>query len=326
MGEEDEKTARHSEESKLFQQLKNAPTDNPTARDQLVGNVRWVVDHAQIISDQTVRRLPQYTLHQGTHLFNVLAIMEELLPDETLQQLSPLECALCILAAFTHDLGMVMTDEEVRKYQETQDTAENREWLRHRDAYPEELRQIERWKKIRDSDPARETEAKRRVDYLEGHILAEFIRKRHAADLGPIELSPIYQWLTRLEDEKRDKHLFWYGNLDFKRYLTQIALSHGLDVSWLREQLAKDISHGEDFWIFAGKERVNLAFPGLLLRLADIMDFDDSRAPGIIYKHFGITDEVSIQEWNKHKVITGRGWDGHILRYQSLSCPESCFS
>lgn len=56
------------DESKLFKQLKQAQTDNLTARDQLAGNVRWIVENAQIISDQIVRHLPQYTLHNGTHL------------------------------------------------------------------------------------------------------------------------------------------------------------------------------------------------------------------------------------------------------------------
>ena len=40
------------DESKLFKQLKQVQTDNLTARDQLAGNVRWVVENAQIISDQ----------------------------------------------------------------------------------------------------------------------------------------------------------------------------------------------------------------------------------------------------------------------------------
>ena len=92
------------DESKLFKQLNQAQTDNLAARDQLAGNVRLVADHAQIISDQIVRRLPQYTLHNGTHLFNVLSIMEELLPGEALQQLTPLECALCM--ALVHKYPM----------------------------------------------------------------------------------------------------------------------------------------------------------------------------------------------------------------------------
>ena len=121
--------------------------------------------------------------------------MEELLPGETLQQLTPLECALCILAAFTHDLGMVMLDEDVWKYQEATGTPEHQEWLRHCDAYPEERRQIERWKKIRDYEPARMGEASRRISYLEGHLLAEFIRKRHAD-----KLDPILHWLDLLQE------------------------------------------------------------------------------------------------------------------------------
>ncbi len=302
------------DESKLFNQLKQAQTDNATARDQLAGNVRWVVDHAQIISDQIVRRLPQYTLHNGTHLFNVLSIMEELLPEETLWQLTPLECALCILAAFTHDLGMVMLDEDVRKYQETTGTPENQEWLRHCDAYPEELRQIERWKKIRDSEPARAVEASRRVGYLEGHILAEFIRKRHAD-----RLDPILHWLTWLEQKATNQALFRYGNFSFKRHLAQIGVSHGQRVSWLRETLVGSDKPDRFCWFPCG-ERVNFAFPGLLVRLADIMDFDASRAPGILYKHFGIENAVSILEWNKHMAITGWSFDDDTLTYEADEC------
>ncbi len=302
------------DESKLFRQLKQAQTDNLAARDQLAGNVRWVVDHAQIISDQIVCRLPQYTLHNGTHLFNVLSIMEELLPGETLQQLTPLECALCILAAFTHDLGMVMLDEDVWKYQEATGTPEHQEWLRHCDAYPEERRQIERWKKIRDHEPARASEASRRISYLEGHLLAEFIRKSHAD-----QLDPILHWFNWLAEETKNQTLFCYGRFDFKHYLAQIGVSHGQRVSWLRETLVGS-DKPDRFCRLADGERVNLAFPGLLVRLADIMDFDASRAPGILYRHFGIENDVSILEWNKHMAITGWDFDDHTLIYEADAC------
>ncbi|MCB1769268.1 MAG: hypothetical protein KDJ31_06140, partial [Candidatus Competibacteraceae bacterium] len=258
------------DESKLFDQLKQAETSDPTARDQLAGNVRWVVKQAETISRWIICRLPQYTLHDDTHLFNMLSIMEALLPEETLRQLTPLECALCILAAFTHDLGMVMLDEDVQKYQDTIGTPENQEWRRHCNAYPEELRQIERWKKIRDREPDRANEASRRVGYLEGHLLAEFIRKRHADPLDPI-----LHWLNRLEEEATNQALFCYGHFNFKRYLAQIGVSHGQRVSWLRETLVQG-GKEDSFRRLAGGEQVNLAFPGLLVRLADIMDFDAS--------------------------------------------------
>ncbi len=301
-------------ESKLFTQLEQAQTNDATARSLLAGHVRWVVDHAQIISQWIIRRLPQYTLHDGTHLFNVLSIMEELLPEETLRQLTPLECALCILAAFTHDLGMVMLDDKVQKYQETTGTPENQEWLRHCAAYPEELRQIKHWKQIADNEPARKAEASRCVSYLEGHLLAEFIRKRHADSLDPI-----LHWLNQLEKEAQNLALFRYGNLNFKRYLAQIGVSHGQCVTWLRETLVQG-NRPDRFCRLANSERVNFAFPGLLVRLADIMDFDASRAPSILYQYFGIGDAVSILEWNKHMAITGWGFDNNTLRYEADEC------
>ena len=308
------------DESKLFDQLNKAETNDATARHQLAGNVRWVVDHAQIISDQIVRRLPQYTLHNGTHLFNVLSIMEELLPEKSLRQLTPLECALCILAAFTHDLGMVMLDEDVKKYQETTGTPENQEWRRHCDAYPEELRKIERWKKIRDYEPARMSEASRRISYLEGHLLAEFIRKRHVDGLDPI-----MHWLMRLEQEAMNQTLFHYGNnFKFKSYLAQIGVGHGQHVSWLRETLIQG-SKEDSFCKHANNEQVNLAFPGLLVRLADIMDFDASRAPTILYRHFGIENAVSILEWNKHMAITGWLLSDNKLTYEANACQHPVY-
>ncbi|HPF58573.1 MAG TPA: hypothetical protein PK820_07220 [Candidatus Competibacteraceae bacterium] len=307
------------DESKLFAQLQSAPTNDLTARGQLAGNVRWVVENAQIISGQIVRRLPQYTLHNGTHLFNVLSIMEELLPEETRRQLTPLECARCILAAFTHDLGMVMLDEDVQKYQDTTGTPENQEWRRHCDTYLEERRQIERWKKIRDHEPARASEASRRIGYLEGHLLAEFIRKRHAD-----QINPILHWLNRLEEEAKNQALFCYGRFDFKRYLAQTGVSHGQGVSWLRETLTQG-GKEDSFCRLAGGDRVNLAFPGLLVRLADIMDFDATRAPGILYRHFGIENAVSILEWNKHMAITGWDSSGDTLTYEADACEHPVY-
>jgi hypothetical protein len=303
------------DESKLFGQLNKAVTNDDTASKQLVANVCWVVKNAQIISDQIVRRLPQYTLHNGTHLFNVLSIMEELLPEETLRALTPLECALCILAAFTHDLGMMMLDEDIQKYQETTGTPENQEWRRHCDAYPEERRQIERWEKSRD----RESEANRRISYLEGHLLAEFIRKRHAD-----KLDPILHWLNWLEEEAKNQRLFYYGNFNFKRYLAQIGVSHGQRVSWLRETLVQG-GKEDSFCRLADGERANLAFPGLLVRLADIMDFDASRAPGILYRHFGIENDVSTREWEKHMAITGWDFGDDTLTYEADACENPVY-
>ena len=44
----------------------------------------------------------------------MLALMDALIPEETEGRLGPLEFALCIFAAYTHDLGMALQVDEHR--------------------------------------------------------------------------------------------------------------------------------------------------------------------------------------------------------------------
>ncbi len=265
---------------------------------------------------------PQYTLHNETHLFNVLAIMERLLPEATRNHLSPLECALCILAAFTHDLGMALSDEEHRRLQD--DTFQDkgrREFLRHRSEHcAEQQRQIEHLYR-------QGTEGSRRkAAILDGHILSDFLRRTHAANVERVAA-----WLTKIKEETRNQALFTYGNLDFEHHLALIAISHNQEAHWLREQLNHTTTSGrhDAFFSLAGGEHVNFALPGVLLRLADTMDFDASRAPGILFHHFGIDDTISVREWEKHMAISGWELDcdeqPHRLIYQADGCNHPVF-
>ncbi len=95
-------------------------------------------------------------------------------------------------------------------------------------------------------------------------------------------------------------------------------------MSWLRSTLVQS-SKEDGFCRLAGGERINLAFPGLLVRLADIMDFDASRAPGILYRHFGIENAASILEWNKHMAITGWDFGGDTLTYEADACEHPVY-
>lgn len=57
------------------------------------------------------KTFPNYTLHDETHILNVLEAMGGLLGDQ-ISRLSVGEMELLILAASLHDLGMVYTEEE----------------------------------------------------------------------------------------------------------------------------------------------------------------------------------------------------------------------
>lgn len=41
----------------------------------------------------------------------------------------------------------------------------------------------------------------------------------------------------------------------------------------------------------------------VILRLADILDFDAKRTPSILFSHLAVRNPVSIREWNKHRAI-----------------------
>ena len=119
-----------------------------------------------------------------------------------------------------------------------------------------------------------------------------------------------------------------YGLYDYQRDLVLIGLSHGMPVRWLRDQFVPPRRARDDGFMLSLErgEQINRAFPGLLLRLADYMDFDATRAPRILFRHAGIIDKVSIQEWTKHQAISGWSPEGSgsnfRFAFKSHQCPD----
>ena len=68
------------------------------------------------ILNQIVRYLPQYTLHNERHILNVLSLMFDWLSSRRYaESFGTSGMHLCILAAYVHDLGMALSDEEYGK-------------------------------------------------------------------------------------------------------------------------------------------------------------------------------------------------------------------
>jgi len=307
------------EESRFWKQLKSLEKKDKDKESQtrirrLVSSVDEVAKQSEYILNQIVRYLPQYTLHDKRHILNVLSLMDWLTPAVVMDQLAPLECALCILAAYVHDLGMALSKEEYDKLNDPANP-KGEHYRRFRDRYPEELRQIQRL--MRTGNPADAERAK----LIDGHIRAEYIRTTHADPL----VNRVNDWLEKIKKETGDEKLFYCGNYPYQFVLALIGLSHNMPAGWLRERLAGTDSF-DRFSHLVGSDRVNFAFPGLLLRLADIMDFDATRAPGILFRHAGIDDPVSLREWTKHMAITGWRFEevpsGLGLVYESRVCPD----
>ncbi|WP_256758360.1 hypothetical protein [Cohnella sp. WQ 127256] len=214
---------------------------------------------------------PTYTLHNELHALNVVEIMGELLGNR-LQELHVLEAALLLMSAYYHDIGMVFTPEEKNGIQ---NEAEFAEFL---EKHPKAHLQLKEYQSLVESD-------------------------RHGV---PEELA---EWYCRWIHPKRSKH-YLMGETDEIRW-------NVVPINDLVALLCE--SHGEDIEAVCMSTKMetealghaDLRFCSILLRIADILDFDNSRSPDEVYKYLGLSyqrnrrEEMSDVEWRKHLCSEG---------------------
>ncbi|WP_256758448.1 ATP-binding protein [Cohnella sp. WQ 127256] len=233
-----------------------------------------------------IRYMEQYTLHDGDHLFRVLKLMEKIVPVEEVKELGNLELALLILSAFFHDIGMAPDSNEVEI------------WLGRissNDMTPEQRQQKFKYEKYCSTSPSLQRRVNRniatgnhqQVVLLEKHQLSEWIRKTHADRAREI-----------VNSQRAD---FKYKDCNFASILGEICVSHNENpYSLLRE----DNNINPNLLISNG-EYVNVPYIAIILRLADILDFDSKRTPKVLFDHIGVKNPISLAEWQKHRSIDG---------------------
>jgi hypothetical protein len=198
----------------------------------------------------------------------------ELMTDligDQLEQVTALEAAFLLLAAHFHDIGMVFV-------------ADERDMLTNEEGWEEFLRtQPGAYVAMRGA-----TETQPPLDIAEW-----FCRWRHA--------ERVRVWVRRLAQQGKLPSLKW-NDQDIGLRLEELCLSHNLALHDLTvERLPNDFRAGE----------ADLFFCAILLRLADILDFDRSRSPDAVYRYLGLAgattrrDSVSKTEWAKHLASEG---------------------
>lgn len=201
-----------------------------------------------------------YTLHDATHILNVLDAMAGLLGDQ-IENLTICEMELLILAASIHDLGMVYTDKE------------RNECLNDKHRFQRFLR-------------------KHCPDHLgcRPEQCPENIRQWYLRSLHPFRLSSVLQneewWKLFVEQP----HI-----MASKECICAICESHG--------QSPEEVQANANLR-YLKFNNADPLFCALLLRLADLLDFDDTRAPEVLYK-YALNDKKSREEWDKHQASAG---------------------
>ncbi|MCA9031269.1 MAG: ATP-binding protein, partial [Planctomycetaceae bacterium] len=320
------------DESLFFQRLRSLEKSNPRLRN-LCTATQTLLESASAISQQVVRFLPQFTLHDQVHLWNVLSFMEHLAGgEEEINKLGAGDCAMAIWAAFTHDLGMVLAAEELAAL----DLADHVDSVGSDTAKPHDKdaptkAAVEAWRAYRDGhEHWREIAADPTTDASRmklGVIRAAYIRDSHARFDTNSGHCRIDDWLQCLAEGDR---LIAQALEDFAiaDHLVRVAVSHNQHIDWLPDQLKRlgvESPHADN----AGPElgTIHWTWIGWLLRLADVFDCDKSRTPRILFEHSGVTDTRSQTEWQKHLAIPAppewnAGNSGQSLVYTSQRCPS----
>lgn len=268
------------EKSLIYSTLKDRCLVKDTEVIALVDNaVSYAVQRTKTI----IKHMGEFTLHDGDHLFRVLNLMECLLTEKTIINLSSPELMLLILSAFFHDIGMSPEEKDVlawRKvwdkeieFENAKEEFEFNNFSRFYSARPEQQEIIERLIAQGKNSNA---------DTIKAYLITEYIRQTHAER-------------ARIIIEKDWNNRIVFREIDMTVEFAQICYSHNEEPFTILE-LDKNFPCGSNIVAC-------LPLIAVILRLSDILDFDAKRTPAILYSHLYVRNPVSIKEWNKHRAV-----------------------
>jgi hypothetical protein len=253
-----------------------------------------VIKYCYQRSKTVISHMNEYTLHDADHLFHVLYIMGKLIPEDILNKLTVPELMLLLLSAFFHDIGMAPDELTVLAWKKNWDfnptfdsEKEKNEYFKFRKyflSHPRIVEEIDRENQIGE---------KSKADQLKSYFISEYIRSTHA---------------DRTKDALKDD---WNGKI----------LYHDVDMTVEFAGLCK--SHCEDAMLLTRMDytylsgQVCLPFIGVILRLADILDFDSKRTPAILFSHLYVRNPVSLKEWKKHRSVESWIIKSDIISFQA---------
>lgn len=268
------------QKSLIYQTLKANCSDKDT---EVIALVDSMVSYAFQRTKTIIKHMGEFTLHDADHLFRVLNLMEKLLTEQTIKNLSSPELMLLIMSAFFHDIGMSPDEREVltwkkvwdaeREFEDETEKATFEEFNRFYSARPEQQEIIERLINL-----GKNTNA----DTIKAYLITEFIRQNHANKAREI-----------IEKDWNNKIVF--RDTDLTVEFAQICFSHNEDALTLLD-LDKNYLCGTNIVAC-------LPLIAVILRLADVLDFDAKRTPAILYSHLYVRHPVSLKEWNKHRAV-----------------------
>jgi len=227
---------------------------------------------------------PHYSRHDASHSNTILLQLARVMGEARIARLPATDLWLLLEAAYHHDLGMVLTDEEARQFWISPDF----------DAFAEQM--------VTGSDP----DLRRAAELTRGQItraptatwpldvrravvllLAEFVRRQHAARAQTIIRTP---GMIGLESPRT-------GLLPARLFgvLEDICRSHGQSFESTM-QLPKAASG-------MGTDVAHPRFVACMLRIGDLLDLDNGRFCPVLQRVGGAVPASSLAHVEKHAAI-----------------------
>jgi hypothetical protein len=231
---------------------------------------------------------PEYTLHDEVHLVRVTHLMGVILQESgSLENLSYLEIVVLILAAFLHDIGMAVPRKTVEEIIASQ------EFSLFRTTKQREIEGLRELLALSENPGLSEAEkrlSRLRAAEVEQSILTEYLRRRHG-NLGADYI--IHKWSS--------DSLWMFEGYNIAEVVAWVCQGH----TFHPQQLVSEYANHFPLDKHIGQTPVNILYCSIILRLADILDFDRERTPRVLYENISPRNRISVEEWNKHRSVTG---------------------
>lgn len=249
--------------------------------EKVISLVNDVYEYSRNRLKTVIKNLPEFTLHDEEHVYNMLVISKKIITKDKLSQYSVPELMLIIISISLHDIGMAPSEKSIMSWRnliendELNDVEikEKKDFMRYRKTHVNILREI---------DVLNNNGEFAKAQLLENYIISSYIRTTHSIRAKQI-----------IFDDWEGKIM--YRDTDLTAQLASICYSHTEDYSYILEM--------DNFYMCDDDTYLNIPFICVILRLADIVDFDPKRTPKVLYSHLAVSNPVSMKEWNKHLSI-----------------------
>lgn len=282
----------HLEQFNLWKVILEKCQDNNC--ENIIALIREVGNYSVNKLKTVIKNLSEFTLHDEVHVFNMLSIVDKLISPSILKNLSIPDLMMIVLSIFLHDIGMCPEEKYIKAWKGIIDpenidelTCENIQYNNFRKTYPTVLDNIEKYVEKKEYS---------RATLLEEYLICEYIRKNHAPNARKIIAT---DWKGKII----------YKNTDLLPELIDICFSHNESYTYILNM--------ETIKICGYNEYLCVPFVAVILRLADIIDFDPKRTPDILFSHLSVKNPVSINEWKKHQSINAWTFNSDMLVYSA---------